>query len=188
MGKGEREGSTPNTDANDFLALINKLHEHRDSILESSNRITKYANRLDGIERNISSIMNGERNLEVAARNAIKVAFDDFGLGNIFCEAQKEINSILSYSNELFPHLENRPAADSLNLTSHLLVLEMSLPAKVLVFNLVEIALGMRLFAESANKLRLNPSKKSMKQAFGIEIGLEWAKIKAYIERSYSNY
>jgi len=177
-----------NTDDASFCSLISRLYKRRDSILESSNRITEYANRIDGVENNISSIINDEKNLEVAMRNAIKAAFDDFGLGNIFTETQKEINSILSSSNELYPHLENRSVADSLNLTSHLLVLETSLPARVLVFKLVEIALHMRLFAQSATKLRLKPSKKSMKQAFGIEIGLEWAKIKAYIERSSSNY
>jgi len=42
------------------------------------------------------------------------------------------------------------------------------------------------MFAQSSNNLVLNPIKKSIKYAFGIDVGIEWAEIKAYIEKHYA--
>lgn len=71
---------------------------------------------------------------------------------------------------------------------AHLLVLQMGMPANYIGVKLREISLGLRMFAQSSNKLVLNPTKKSMKYAFGIDVGIEWAKIKAYIGKHYANY
>lgn len=84
--------------------------------------------------------------------------------------------------------MQNPDSVSIFNSTVLTLNLQMSMPTSILGFKLKEIAIATKLVAQSANRLVLNPTKKSIKAAFGIEIGNEWAKIKAYIERNYTNY
>ena len=98
------------------------------------------------------------------------------------------MDSVLSYSHELFPHLKNPSAVTALSKEAQLILTLMQFPGSSVVLKIKEISLGLRLFAQSSNSLILSPSKKSIKYTFGIDVGNEWAKVKAYIETHYSNY
>lgn len=159
-----------------FWSLISRLYKHRDNILESSKRITEISYQIDAMDN------------EVTRQKALDGKLDVTELKRILCEAEKEINSILFYSNELLPHLSNPKIVPILSSMAGSLVIETTLPTKILGFKLREVALAMRLLAKSSTSLVLNPTRKSMKYAFGLQIGSEWGAIKAYIERNYSNY
>ncbi len=161
-----------NSEANNLLELIGKLYKDRDNILESSNKIIDLANQID--TRDTAEVWD--------------TAWDDSEIREIFAQVQKEMNSILRFASGLRPHLSNSSFVEELNNKAHLLLLPMSFRGNGLATQLGTIALGLRVFAQISNRLVLNPTRKSMKQAFGIEIGSEWAKIKAHIERNYSNY
>ncbi len=160
------------SEANNFLARIGKLYKDRDNILESSNKIIDFANIID--TKDTAELWNAD--------------WDDSEIREIFAKVQKEMNSILSFASELRPHLSNSSFVEELNNKAHFLLLPMSFRGKHLAFKLGTIALGLRVFAQISNRLVLNPTRKSVKQAFGIEIGSEWAKLKAKVEAGYSNY
>lgn len=159
-----------------FWSLLSRLYTKRDGILESSNRIVRCADQVDAMDtpETFSRALHGE--------------FDATELRKTFSQVQEEINSILSYSHDLYPHLKNPSYVSNLSNMAHLLVLQMGMPANYVGLKLREISLGLRMFAQSSNKLILKPTKKSIKYAFGIDVGTESAKIKAYVERHYSNY
>ena len=162
---------TNNNDVHEFWSLISRLYQHRDIILESSNKIIDYSYQVESMDTD--DIMS----------QALKGAYNSTELKSVFCEVQKEINTILFYSEELYPHLANKDINQSLSRMAYLINLEMSYPDKYLAFKLRDIALGLRLFAQMSTRTRINPTKKSLKFAFGFQIGSEWAAIKPYIER-----
>lgn len=159
-----------------FFSLIGNLYKKRDGILEHTNTIIDYAYKIEA------------QDTDETLEKVIKGTFDNSEIKDIFSNTQKEINYILSVANELKPHLNNPALIPQLSLGSYSIIMLMNMTDKVTMFKLKEISLSLQLFANMANKLTLNPTKKSIKQAFGIEVGLPWAKVKAYIEKSNSNF
>lgn len=160
----------------DFWSLIDRLYGRRDDILECSHRITDYAFQVDACDTEASRKRSKD--------------FDDKEVKHIFCEVEKEINSILSHSRELAPHLKNPAAASAIgDMAQLLLLLESTIPKDFFVFKLREVALNMRLIAQASTKLTLNPTRKSIEGAIGIRIGRsDWAEISASLKACRSNY
>ncbi|MDM7998636.1 MAG: hypothetical protein QUS33_01195 [Dehalococcoidia bacterium] len=159
----------------DFWSLIDRLYRNRDAILECSHRITDYAFQVEAFD---------------TEANRKTKSFDDREVKRIFCEVEKEVNSILSYSRELEPHLKHPAAASAIGEMAHLLLLQVSaIPKDLLVFKLREIALSMRVLAQASTKLALNPTKRSIEGALGIRVGRsDWAEISASLKGGQSNF
>ena len=167
---------TTETHVIDFWSTLARMYKNLDLIRQKSENITDYADQID----TFNTLENYEK--------AIEDNFDTTALKKSFSGAQKEMNAILNYSHELYPHLKNPGAIDALSRQAQLILTLMQFPGQGLVLKLKEITFGLRMFTQSSNSLILSPSKKSIKYAFGVDVGNEWAKLKAYIETHYSNY
>jgi hypothetical protein len=165
-----------NEGASGFWSLLARVYKNYDLLKESSNKLLDLVNSID--------IIDTAENLEKAEKDN----FDSTELRRLFFEAQKEINAILSYSHEMYPHLKNPNMVDSLTSRSQSILISMQAPRDSIMLFLFKIKLELQDFARAANILILNPTKKSIQYAFGIDVGNEWLKIKAYIESHYSNY
>lgn len=164
------------TQVTDFWSTLARMYKNLDSIRQASRTIIDYADQIDSFD----TAENFEK--------AFKDDFDTTALKKILSGAQKEMDAILSYSHELYPHLKNPSVLDALNKEARLILALMQFPGATVVLKIKEISFGLRLFTQASNSLILSPSKKSLKYAFGIDVGNEWAKLKAYIETHYSNY
>lgn len=164
------------TQVADFWSTLARMYKNLDLIRKASHSVTDYADKIDSFD----TLENFDK--------ALKADFDTTALKKILSGAQKEMDSILSYSHELFPHLKNPSVLDALSKEAQLILTVMQFPGSSVVLKIKEISLGLRLFAQLSNRLILSPSKKSMKYAFGFDVGNEWGKVKAYIETHYSNY
>lgn len=173
--RGELNMATE-TQVIDFWSTLARMYKNLDSIRQTSHKIVNYADQIDAF--------NTPENVD----KAINMKFDVTELRQVLSDAQKEMNSILSYSRELYPHLKNPSLLDALSNQAQLILTWMQFPGESVVLKLMQISFGLRMFAQSSNGLILSPSKKSLKYAFGIDVGNEWAKLKAYIEAHYSNY
>lgn len=123
-----------------------------------------------------------------ASQKAQGGTFDDTELKEVLSEVHTEMNSILSYSHELYPHLKNPSLVNYLSMLATSFSVKMgssTVPWRVLLDNII---FNVRLFAQNSNELILNPTRKSMEYAFGIRIGVEWAAIQAYVAEHRSNY
>lgn len=172
----EESDMAVSTQVIDFWSTLARMYKDLDLIRQTSHKIIDYARQIDAFD----TYENFDK--------ALKREFDATELKQICSNVQKELNSILSYSHELHPHLKNPSLIPALSNQAHLLLMLMELPEQYMVLKLKEISLGLKMFAQSSNKFILSPSKKSIKYAFGIDVGNEWVKLKAYIERHYSNY
>ncbi len=159
-----------------FWSLMVRMYKHRDTIREASNKIVAYCDQIDAQDtfETFEKSLRGE--------------FDVTEVKKMFSNIQKEINIILSLAHEISPHLSNKSYVSNLSTMASLLLTQMSLPANYVGVKLKEISWSARTFAQSSNKLILSPNRKSIKLAFGIDVGSEWARLRAYIERNYSNY
>jgi hypothetical protein len=164
------------TQVTDFWSTLARMYKNLDSIRQASHTIIDYADQIDSFDT--------KENFE----KALKDDFDTTALKKILSGAQKEMDAILSFSHELFPHLKNPSVLDALRKEAQLILALMQFPGASVVLKIKEISFGLRLFTQASNSLILSPSKKSLKYAFGIDVGNEWAKLKAYIETHYSNY
>ena len=164
--------------SDDFWALMSRMYKNLDHIRESSNRIVELATTLHSFitKTNDEAAYSKDCNLDFSP---IRKALGD---------VKKEVNSILSYAHELSPHLKHPSAVPALSDMAHLLIMQMNWPEPILYWKLKEIALGCDLFAQTSNRLTLNPTKKSLKAAFAVDIGIENAKLKAYLESYRSNF
>ena len=172
----EEQDMATSTQVIDFWSTLARMYKNLDLIRQTSHKIIDYAGQIDAFD----TVENLDR--------ALKMKFDASELKTICSNAQKEMNSILSYSHELHPHLKNPSLIPALSNQAQLILILMQLPDQAIVLKLKEISLGLRMFAQSSNRFILSPSKKSLKYAFGVDVGNEWAKLKAYIEAHYSNY
>jgi len=160
----------------DFWSLMSRMYNNRDQIRQHSNRIVELADTVDSFD-------NSE-NFE----QSLKGQFEGTGLKKVFSNIQQEVNSILSYAHEIEPHLKNAHRVPSLSIVAAVLLSQMSIPSNNAALQLKALSWAIRNFAQDSNKLILNPSKKSIKASFGIDIGIEAARIKAYLEQNSSNY
>jgi hypothetical protein len=76
----------------------------------------------------------------------------------------------------------------SLSSIAQLLLTNMNYPGRYLYWELNVILYGCDKFVESSTMLFLNPTKKSLNAAFGIDVGIKKAKLKLYLESYRSNY
>ena len=164
------------SELSNFWALMGRMYRSLDAIREASNRIVALCDQID------------VRDSSETFEQSFHGRFDATEVKRTFSDIQKEINLILSHAHEISPHLSNKPAVATLSTMASLLLSQMSLPANSLGMKLGEISWGARAFAQSSNRLVLSPNRKSIRVAFGIDVGSEWARLKAYIEKSYSNY
>ena len=174
----DREGidMAVSTQIVDFWSTLARMYKNLDLIRQTSDKIIDCADQVDTFD----TFENFDK--------ALKGKFDATELKKVFSNAQKELKTILSYSHELHPHLKNPQLVPALSNQAQLILIIMQLPDQHVVLKLKEISIGLRMFAQSSSRFILSPSKKSIKYAFGIDIGNEWARLKAYIERNYSNY
>lgn len=161
-----------------FWANISRVYGNLELIREASNRIIDYAHKIQAFST--------KSNDEKAVRSRYELDLSPVKL--LLSDIKKEVNSILSYANVLYPHLENKSAVPRLSRLAHLLLLELNWPDPVLYWKLHEISLSCDMFAQASNRFILNPTKKSIKAAFGIDVGIESAKLKAYLEGYKSNF
>ena len=164
--------------SDEFWALMSRMYKSLDHIRESSNRIVELATTLHSFIT--------KTNDEAAHSEDCDLDFSP--IRKVLGDVKKEVNSILSYAYELSPHLKYSSSVPALSNMAHLLVMEMNLPEPILYWKLKEISLCCDLFAQSSNRFTLNPTKKSLKVAFGVDIGIENAKLKAYLESYSSNF
>jgi len=165
-----------NFEISGFWSLMARMYRNLDTIREASNRIVAYCDQIDA------------KDTFETFEQSLHGKFEATEVKRTFSNVQKEINVILSHAHEISPHLSNKSYVSNLSTMASLLLTQMSLPANYVGMKLKEISWGARTFAQSSNRLILSPNRKSIKLAFGIDVGSEWARLKAYIERNYSNY
>ena len=166
-----------NTSYQGFWDILSNMYNHRKLILQSTNTIVDLAQQIDKFHT-IEYYRKIQKDEEI-----------DFSeLNTLFSKTQKEMNTILCYSNELFPHLKNPDVNSIISNQAHNILLAMQFPGNSIVHMLPRITSGLRSFAQNSNALILNPTKKSIKVAFGIDVGNERLKIKSNIETHKSNY
>jgi len=159
-----------------FWSLIDRLFQDHDAILQASNHIVESIVTIDGIERS------------GALRQGLEGKFDATELKSILAGVQVDINTIISHAGSLRPHLKNPALLELLQSKAHVILILMSMPDQYLALQLLQLALGLRVFAKEANELVLNPTKKSIKVAFGVDVGIQDARLKALLEAHRSNY
>jgi hypothetical protein len=180
------ENNSSEKNAYSFWALIQELYDRRDLILEASKRLTEQVRILKAIDNKISDYAVKEDDKEVAIDKAKQIIYEESDILQIFSDVQVEVNTIISYANQLSPHTDEL-IINKIDLMSRALLIYMDLPGDELVSYLGNLISDVELFAQEVNRIRINPTKKSLNAAFGIEIGNEWVKVKAYIERNLSN-
>jgi NurA-like 5'-3' nuclease len=166
---------TKGTEASTIWAMLDRLYQKRDAILESSNRIVRAADELDRISASETF------------KQAQSKKYDMTELKGIFSSVQIDMNTIISCSHELLPHIKNTSLVSTLSNFALSILAKMNLPNGALLIGLGVISLELRVFAQSCNRLVLNPTRKSFIAAFGVNLGNEIAGIKAYIESRESN-
>jgi hypothetical protein len=181
------ENNSLEKNARNFWELMHELYARRDLILESSNRLIEHAHVLDTIDKRLDDYADEEDNMELYINRAKQIVYEESNVLQIFSDVQKELNTIISYANQLYYHI-NESVIDKINLMSSSLLTYMNLPKNELVSHLGFLVSDIQLFALEVNKIRINPTKKSINSAFAIEVGNEWVKLKTYIESKQSNY
>lgn len=158
-----------------FWHVIARLYQNLDTIRDAANRIVEHCDQIDAVDtcETLEQCLSG--------------AFDAAEMKKAFSRIQQEMNTILSCAHEISPHLSNKSYVLKLSRIASLLLAEMTSPAEYAAMRLGVISWGARTFAQSSARLVLNPSRKSIKVAFGVDVGSEWARLKAYIERDHSN-
>lgn len=171
-----------NESNDNFWTNVNLIYGNIELIREASNKIIDYASKLQtfNTEENDQKAYNSESGYgEKLDTGVIKTVLTDI---------KKEVNNILSYSNVVYQHLEDKKQAKQISYLAHLLMLELNWPDPLLYWKLNEICLACDTFSQAANRLKLNPTKKSIKAAFGIDVGIESAKLKAYLDAYKTNF
>lgn len=148
-----------------FLQLIKRLYDKRDELFSSSARLIDYSYKLENCS-------NDE-------------------LDTIRSDIGKEMNKIVSNINELAPHLRNKQIVESISEQVRILTVEMerlAITSDVLMRAVkTQLAMLLRNFlCQSANKTQLNPTPKTIKQAFGVVVGAR--DIKLFFEHQQDNY
>lgn len=158
-----------------FWSLVSGLYRKREDILESSHRLIELSETIDTFNSGPDVEQDG---------------FDVSTLQPTFSAVQRELNLILSRAYDLRPHL----AKDGLRRV-HLLasmaqtvLVTMGLSTTVVRLKLRDMSMTIKLFAQEANKLSLNPTKRSLRVAFGVDVTVASATLKAYLEQAESNY
>ena len=146
-----------------FLELIGRLYKKRDGILESSNRLVDYSYSLQNCSKS--------------------------ELEGLQSKITKEMNRIISDVNELAPLLENPQIVHSIADMTMILNLGLEdlrfhLGAKYQVAVMIRSA-----FCPIVNMTRLKLTPKSIKKAYGVEIGMkDVMKLKGFFEHQQDNY
>jgi hypothetical protein len=143
-----------------FLELVRRLYEKRDEILESTNKLVEYSYQLDEC--------------------------DDIKLKRLLSKMHKEMNRIISDINDLSPHLKNPELAECISIQVRQLGTEMEGTA---LRPYLKGRLAMRIrdsICQDANKTTLRPTPKSIKQAFGVSVGLR--DIKVLLQHQQDNW
>jgi hypothetical protein len=143
-----------------ILELIGRPYKKRDEILEASNRLVDYSYELQNCS---------ESELE-----------------DLQSKINKEMNTIASHVNELFPHLENPSIVTLITeiefmLRSALEDLSLNPESKIFPAHIIRT-----LLCPAANGTRLKLTPKSIKQAFGITVSPR--DIKLLFEHQRDNY
>lgn len=145
-----------------FLKLIGRLYKKRDEILEASNRLVDYSYNLQDCRKS--------------------------ELEGLQSKINKEMNKIISNVNELAPFLENPHIVSSIAEITTML----SLTLEHLRFDL-ETKYSPALLIRNglcpvANMTRLKLTPKSIKKAYGGEIGIKDVTLKGFHEHQQNNY
>ena len=148
-----------------FLQLVRRLYDKRDEVLESSNKIVDYAQKLD--------------------------ACDDSETKGLLSEIRKEMNRIIAGVHELSPHLKNSQISEHISKQARIIGLEMEeLSGKPNMLTGVfkrKVAMMLRnSICQDANRTQLRPTPKSIKQAFGITVSAR--DIRLLFEHQQDNY
>jgi hypothetical protein len=156
--------------AEHFLYLVRRIYTNRDELRASSEKMVDLSYR-------------------------IEACTDKNKLTRLFREMDKELNRIISCINELSPHLRNPSIIDVISDQARLISAWMSdirNSTRSIRSQSLEIRQGcgtMRIgFIQNVNGTDINVTPKSIKTAYGIEIGWNQAKIRAFIERVIQNY
>jgi len=144
-----------------FLELVKRLYQRRDQILISSNKLVEYAGKL-------SDLKKGDEVMP------------------LLTEMWKEINTILSYLNELEPHLNNPGIVDHISEQAKILSLQLEQVVMHPMYGRVVPMIVRGGFCQEVNKTQLKFTPKSIKQAFGITISSR--DIKLLLELEQKNY
>jgi hypothetical protein len=180
------ENNSLEKNAFNFWALIQELYDRRDLILEASKRLTEHVRILKSIDNRLSDCVDKEDDTGISIEKAKQIIYEESDILQIFSDVQAEVNTIISYANQLSPHSDEL-IINKIDLMSRALLIYMDLPGNQLVSHLGFLISDIELFAQEVNRIRINPTKKSINTAFGIDIGNEWAKIKEYIEKNISD-
>ena len=180
------ENNSLEKNAYSFWALIQELYDRRDLILEASKRLIEQVRILKAIDNKISDYAVKEDDKELAIDKAKQIIYEESDILQVFSDVQVEVNTIISYANQLSPHTDEL-IINKIDLMSRALLTYMNLPGNELVKCLGYLISDIELFAQEVNRIRITPTKKSINTAFGIDIGNEWAKMKEYIERNLSD-
>jgi len=144
-----------------FLYLVATLYRKREQILESSQKLIDYSYRIE--------------TCSIKELNAL------------FTEVDKELVSIISCANELSPHLRNQAIVPVISDQAHNLTVLMTIvrnaSGTIKPALSKQISAHIRDFAQGVNRTQISPTPKSIKTAYGIEVDIKQAKIKAFIER-----
>jgi uncharacterized protein YlaN (UPF0358 family) len=148
-----------------FLQLVRRLYDKRDEVLESSNKIVDYAQKLD--------------------------ACDDSETKVLLSKIRKEMNRIIAGVHELSPHLKNSQISEHISKQARIIGLEMEeLSGKPNMLTGVfkrKVAMMLRNgICQDANRTQLRPTPKSIRQAFGITVSAR--DIRLLFEHQQDNY
>jgi hypothetical protein len=180
------ENNSVEKNAYNFWALIQELYDRRDLILEASKRLTEQVRILKAIDNRLSDCIDKEDGTGISIDKAKQIIYEESDILQIFSDVQAEVNTIISYVHQLSPHTDEA-IINKIDLMSRALLTYMNLPGNELVSCLGFLISDIELFAQEVNRIRINPTRKSLNAAFGIDIGNEWAKVKEYLERNLSN-
>jgi len=150
-----------------FLQLVKRLYDKRDDVLKSSQKLLEYAQKLEDCSKS--------------------------ELKGLLTEIRKEMSQIIADVNELAPHLKNSQISASISEQVRIIGLEMEeLSGKSDALTPVfkrKVAIMLRnSICQDANKTQLNPTPKSIKQAFGVVVSPHDVNIKLFYEHQKDNY
>jgi DNA-directed RNA polymerase subunit F len=150
-----------------FLQLVKRLYDKRDEVLKSSQKLLEYAQKLEDCS-----------NTE---------------LKGLLTEIRKEMSQIIANVHELAPHLKNSQISASISEQVRIIGLEMEeLSSKshtlTPVFKYRVATMLRNSICQDANKTQLNPTPKSIKQAFGVVVSPRDVNIKLFYEHQKDNY
>ena len=167
----------------EFWSNISRIYANIENIRVSSNNITDFSHELRScINKKDTEIVYGPGELPGAD---IDLTLPKQIITNI----KKEINNILSYYSIIYQHLENKKnVTKNASISAKLLLGQLEYPDHLLYRELYSISLVCDEFAQDATNIKINPTKKSIKAAFGIDIKIATAQLKTYLERVKSNY